>query len=157
MEQTLSKIITNLKEGFEGEPWYGVAVMNKLEALDWEKVNTKPMGTKSMAVLVQHMINWRIFVLRKLEGDAGFDIKMDSADDWTPVHINNETEWELLKASIRQTHTDILHILENSNEELLEKKVPGKGYDFESLLIGISQHDVYHMGQIALLNSLIKT
>ncbi len=157
MQHKIKKVIGNLKEYFEGEPWYGVAIMNTLEALDWEKVNERPMNLKSIAVFVQHLINWRIFVVKKLEGDAAYDIKIDSVEDWTPIHIKNEMEWEQLKNALRQTQFDMVRILERSNEQLLEKKVPGKAYDFESLLVGISQHDIYHSGQIALLNSLSKT
>jgi len=58
MNSQLKPIIENLIECFDGKPWYGISVMAKLEAISWEKVNEKRYGDKSIAVLVQHILNW---------------------------------------------------------------------------------------------------
>ena len=38
----------------------------------------------------------------------------------------------------------------------LDRTVAGKEYNFRYLIEGITQHDVYHLGQIALTLSLVK-
>jgi len=86
----LEPIIDHLKECFDGKPWYGISVMEKLDAVPWEIVNDTRYGSKSIAVLVQHMINWRIFVLKKLMGDMAYDLKVDGPNDWSSVHINGK-------------------------------------------------------------------
>ncbi len=153
MENELKLIIKNLIECFDGKPWYGISVMEKLNAISWEKVNDEQYGSKSIAVLVQHIINWRIFVLKKLEGDGAYDLIIDGPMDWTKVHINNEQEWEALKANLIQTQTDLLAQLKDATDSILAKPVPGKNYTFQPILTSVAQHDIYHLGQIAMLNS----
>lgn len=153
----LEYIINDLKECFDGKPWYGDSIMKKLEAVDWRIVNDQDYGNKSIAVLLQHMINWRIFVLKKLQGDADYDIIIDELNDWTQVHIKNQQEWNLLKQEIRNTQNKILEYLSTCTDDLLDKKVPGKKYTFGPILQSIIQHDIYHLGQIAMLNAKTKS
>lgn len=154
MTSELQHIIYNLKECFDGKPWYGVSLMKKLHSIPWEIVNEEKYGSKSIAVLVQHIINWRIFLLKKLDGDIDYDLVIDSVEDWTAVHINNQQEWNALKNDLVDTQTRLLEKLSTATEELLTKQVPGKPYTFLPILTSISQHDIYHLGQIAMLNAM---
>ncbi|WP_273565573.1 DinB family protein [Maribacter halichondriae] len=150
----LETIVHNLKECFDGKPWYGISVMEKLDAVPLETVNDKRYGLKSIAVLVKHIINWRIFLIKKLEGDTEYDLKIDGPTDWTAVHIESEQEWISLKDELIKTQQDLLNLLSNATDELLQEKVPGKNYKFGPVLTSIAQHDIYHLGQIAMLNSM---
>ena len=153
MNTQLKAIKENLISCFNGKPWYGISLMEKLNTIDFTKVNQMQYGEKSIAVLVQHIQNWRVFVLKKLEGDAGYEIEMNSTNDWTPVHVENEQEWQALKEQLVDTQTKILAILNELDDSILSKQVPGKDYTFEPLLTSIAQHDIYHLGQIAMLNA----
>ncbi|MBT8299501.1 MAG: DinB family protein [Maribacter sp.] len=153
----LEYIINDLKVCFDGKPWYGDSVMKKLDAVDWQCVNDQDYSNKSIAVLLQHMINWRIFVIKKLQGDAAYDIIIDELNDWTKVQVKNEQEWHLLKQAIRNTQKELLDLLANSTDEILDKKVPGKKYTFGPILQSVAQHDIYHLGQIAMLNAKSKS
>jgi len=150
----LELISDNLKECFDGKPWYGISVMEKLDAIPWEIVNEKKYGSKSIAVLVQHVIHWRVFVLKKLKGDVAYDLKVDGPNDWSDIYINDLQGWDELKMRLQQTQKELLEILFGATDELLEKKVPGKTYTFEKVLPSIAQHDIYHLGQIAMLNTM---
>ena len=153
MQKKLGYIINDLKECFEGKPWYGDSVMKKLESIDWRIVNDQVYGDKTIAVLLQHIINWRIFVIKKLQGDAIYDIVIDELNDWTPRQVNNEQEWQTILQEIRDTQNEILTHLANHDDNLLDEVVPGKKYTFGPILQSVSQHDIYHLGQIAMLNS----
>jgi len=154
MTSELEHIVHNLEECFDGKPWYGISMMEKLDSINWEIVNDKMYGSKTIAVLVQHIINWRIFLLRKLEGDEAYDLVIDGPMDWTDTHIENEQEWEDLKLQLRQTQSALLEKLSVATAALLERQVPGKKYTFLPILTSISQHDIYHLGQIAMLNTM---
>lgn len=153
MRSQLKPIIENLIECFDGNPWYGISVMKKLDAIPWERVNAKKYGNKSIAVLVRHIINWRIFCLKKLQGDTEYDLVIDGLTDWTDIYISTEKEWKRLKMSLAETQTEILAILNTANDSLLKEQVSGKNYTFQAILTSISQHDSYHLGQIAMLNA----
>lgn len=157
MANELSLIISNLKDCFDGKPWYGVPVMEKLNQVSWEIVNETTYGSKTIAVLVQHIINWRIFVLRKLEGDLEFNIVIDGENDWDMIHISSQEEWNILKQELQNSQDKLIQALSTETDELLQKQVPGKAYTFGPILTSIAQHDIYHLGQIAMLNSMHKS
>lgn len=157
MSTDLELIMSNLKESFNGKPWYGISVMKKLNQVAWEVVNEKTYGSKTIAILVQHIINWRIFVLKKLEGDLEFNIVVDGENDWDTIYISNSEEWEALKGKLQATQDNLLEKLAQETDEILQKKVPGKEYVFGPILISIGQHDIYHLGQIAMLNAMYQS
>lgn len=103
MQSQLETIVRQLKECFDGKPWYGISVMEKLNAVPFQIVNDKVYGAKSIAILVQHITNWRIFVLKKLDGDANYKIEIDSENDWTDIQLNSEEEWNFLKRNLQDT------------------------------------------------------
>ncbi len=154
MRTQLEIIVNNLKDSFDGKPWYGLSVMEKLNAVPWQIVNDKVYGEKSIAILVHHIMNWRIFVLKKLEGDLQFNIVIDGKNDWDAVHIKSPEEWNFLKQKLQSTQDNLIQKLSQETDELLNKQVPGKDYFFGPILISIAQHDIYHLGQIAMLNSM---
>ena len=156
MAEQLKSIISNLEDCFDGKPWYGDSVMKKLNQINWEIVNEKIYGNKTIAVLLKHMINWRVFVLKKLEGDVVFNIVIDGENDWDEVHIANQEEWNALLQDLRTTQQNLLQNLALETDGLLNQKVPGKEYTFGPILTSIAQHDIYHLGQIAMLNSISK-
>ena len=156
MATELEYILHNIKESFDGKPWYGVSLIEKLKEIPWKIENDNKYQSKSIAVLVQHIINWRIFLLRKLAGDEDYDLIIDSKEDWTLIHINNQQEWESLIHRLRQTQSELIEKLSKANEALLEKLVPSKKYTFFPVLNSISQHDIYHLGQISMLVSMNK-
>jgi uncharacterized damage-inducible protein DinB len=157
MSTNLESIISNLKESFDGQPWYGISVMEKLNQIPWKIVNEKTYGAKTIAVLVQHMINWRIFVLKKLEGDPKYNIVIDGENDWDDIDIQSLEEWNLLKLKLQNTQDNLIGKLAQETEELLQKKVIGKAYTFGPILTSIAQHDIYHLGQIAMLYAMHKS
>lgn len=154
MKSQLENIIQNLKTCFDGKPWYGIPVMEKLNAVPWQLVNDTKYGEKSIAVLVQHIINWRIFVLKKLEGDAIYNIVIDEENDWDEIFINDEEEWKNLKITLQSTQDSLIEMLSEKTDQILGQQVPGKAYTFGPILTSIAQHDIYHLGQIAMLNSM---
>lgn len=153
----LAVIIENLKASFDGKPWYGMPVMEKLDQIPWEIVNEKTYGSKTIAVLVQHIINWRTFVIRKLEGDVAFNIVIDGENDWDQITIASLEEWNSLKRKLHQTQTTLIQRLSEETDDLLKLEVPGKKYTFGPILISVAQHDIYHLGQIAMLNAMHKS
>lgn len=150
----LEQLIENLRESFNGKPWYGKSVWEKLAEIPWQIVNERTYGTKSIAVLVRHIINWRLFVIRKLEGDLDFNIIIDGENDWDDIVIPDQEAWQSLLRELEKTQSALLHGLSGKTDGLLAQKVPGKDYSFGPILISIAQHDIYHLGQIAMLNAM---
>ena len=152
MPMRSDKLILDFKDAFDREPWYGDSVMKKLNTINLDIANVRPLPSfNSIAEIIQHMINWRIFAIKKMQGDKGFDIRQNYANDWTEANISSQSDWDELIKKLQSSQKEIIKLLSVKNEDFLDLKVSGRDYDFAFLLAGILQHDIYHLGQIALV------
>lgn len=158
MENNLARLISLLTETFYGNPWYGDSVMEKLRQIDFKYVNITPNHSgNSIAKIVSHMIQWRIFTYQKLNRDNLFEIELNSKEDWPEISIRNEKEWENLLENLSNTQNLIIKTLQKiDDKEFLAKICPGKTYNFDFLINGIIHHDIYHLGQIGLIYQQLK-
>jgi uncharacterized damage-inducible protein DinB len=155
MSNEVRILIKNLEEEFKGNPWYGGSLIEKLNSIDFTITNFAPTPSKnSVARLVQHIINWRIFTIKKLKGDVDFDIKLNDASDWSDIHIDTKSDWKNLIERLKDTQKEIIKLLVDKPDDFLTTKVPGKKYNYRFLIDGIAQHDIYHFGQIVLVAKL---
>lgn len=157
MKSRIYHLIQSLEHVMQGSPWYGESVMEKLERLDYQMVNKVPTGlSNSIARLVKHMISWRQFAIEKLKGNDAYDIRLNTPDDWPEVNIQTEEQWRHLLQELHATQDQLFSQLRARNEEDLEQPCHGKSYSLGFLVDGILQHDVYHLGQIALLDKMLR-
>ncbi|MBG47581.1 MAG: hypothetical protein CML05_04755 [Pseudozobellia sp.] len=151
------RIVEKLETCFSGEPWYGHSVLAKLSGVSAPIAEQYlPNYSKNVAELVMHMIAWREFALRKLMGDAEFKIELNSEADWPKAKSLSNQTWNDLMADLKRTQSDLLKVLSERDDLFLKSKVPGELYTFEYLLTGITEHDTYHLGQIAMILSILK-
>ena len=157
MNYRKTQIIIALSEVFEGNPWYGDSVMRKLENIPFitGDMNCQPQS-HSVAQIVGHLIAWKTFALEKLKLNSDFDIDIDSNKDWPEIEINSAKEWEGLKQELVSVQSELYKFLDDKEDKFLDEMVDGRTYSFEYLLNGIVQHDVYHIGQIGLIQSQLK-
>lgn len=146
-----------LSETFEGEPWYGQSVMRKLENVPYViGYKTCIPESHSVAEIVAHLIAWKSLVVEKLEGNTDYEIEIDSEIDWPATNVHTREEWEELKRKLVAAQFRIYEILNTKDDEFLQEKVVGKNYTYDYLLRGLLQHDIYHLGQIGLIESQLK-
>ncbi|WP_010521419.1 DinB family protein [Aquimarina agarivorans] len=152
-----NKLIHKLTDSFAGDPWLGEALLPKLKRIDYRVVNETLHGKNSIAILLKHIINWRVFTIEKLQGNTDFDIEMNSEQDWTPIHITDEASWQQLINELIGTQRTLISILKSKeNDAYLSVIVPNKPYNFEHLIEGTILHDTYHAGQIGFLYAIKK-
>ena len=148
----INSYLQNARDSFEGKPWYGTSVMNILDQVQYEVVNTVPGGfQKSIVTLLRHMLSWKEFVIKKLGGQADYKIPDDSITNWDFTQLESETEWLALKMDLHKKHEEFLRLLDTLTDKDLEDQVGGSIYSKEYLITGAIQHDIFHLGQIALM------
>jgi len=153
MKIKINKLIEKLEYSFSGSPLYGESLMAKLTKIEMEMVNFVPLGfTKSIAKLLQHIIYWRIFTIEKLTETSG----LNKLDDWSDITITSLGDWENLLGKLKVSQEELIKILKSKSDDFLIKKLPNRKYDYEYLIEGTIQHDIYHLGQIALLSKQAK-
>ena len=59
-------------------------------------------------------------------------------------------------ASVFATNEEMAQAIEGFDDARLAETVPGRNYDFYQLLHGMTQHALYHGGQIALLKKAVQ-
>ncbi|MBI3218300.1 MAG: DinB family protein [Bacteroidetes bacterium] len=147
----MDRITRLLEKTFDQQPWYGSSIMEILKTVNPLMVNQRSGDTHTIAELVEHMISWRTFTTKRLQGDAEFQVN-DTAN--FPV----SPSWEDTIKRLHQSQEELVKAAKLFPEERLNELVPSNQfrYTFYTLLHGIIQHDVYHLGQIALLKKVIE-
>ena len=148
----LLRIIDQFNLIYESEEaWHGQSVVHVLSEVSWEMANQKIMpNTHSIAELVYHMTTWRIFVVKRLQGDGEYEVT--KTRDWKVFPIFDEFEWEALQMELSLSQEELISELEErEDDEFLDEIVVGREYDFYTMLLGILQHDLYHVGQISII------
>lgn len=148
--ESIERISSLLTKTFEKTPWYGPSVTMSLENLTQEEALQKLPGSHSVIELVNHMIAWRTFVTERLLGNDDFSVG---------EHENFPTsnDWPATMQSLRTSQEKLLAALKITPEDKLGQLVPHPTYKytFYTMLHGIIQHDIYHIGQINLIRKVI--
>jgi hypothetical protein len=80
------------------------------------------------------------------EGDANFP----------PMSTPTEETWRETVANAKRTHDKLIKAVAVLPGSKLRETVPGKKYDFQFMLPGVVQHELYHAGQIAILKKAVE-
>ena len=158
MNKEIQRIRFSLKMAYNGTPWHGSSLLHLVKGIDYQQANQRPIPhAHSIWELIQHILSWREFVVKKLEGDAAFDIEINSTEDWTPTQAPIEAKWQSILSELVENQQIILEMLEGWEDPQLDEIVPGRDYNFYTLLHGIIEHDIYHAGQIALVRKALQS
>lgn len=155
MYNELQFIIAQLKEAYEGDPWFGRSADKLLSEVPADMAFEKPNGQHSLAELVWHMINWKEFAISRMEA-GGKELSYFEENDWRELDHNDQTLWQKGVDRLHETQRQLIALLAKQEESILDKNVAGREYTYRKLAHGILQHDIYHLGQIAYLVKLLK-
>ena len=148
----IDSYLQSARDSFEGKPWYGTSTMRILEQVTDSQINVVPEGfQKSIATLLRHMLAWKIFVIAKLKGDAEYRIPEASSTNWDHEPIESWEAWQKFIVEIQEKHAEFLRHVDSLSDIDLDQQVEGSIYSKEYLIRGAIQHDIFHLGQIALL------
>lgn len=151
MNTEIQYLISQLKESFEGDPWFGRNMQQLLNEVKEQVAFEKPNGQHSIAELVWHMVNWREFVITRFVKNESKDLHYFEENDWRKIDEADSSQWQKGVKKLQETQEQLLNILMIQEDTILDKKVEERTYNFRTLLNGIVQHDIYHIGQIAYL------
>ncbi|WP_128543589.1 DinB family protein [Larkinella soli] len=154
----LIRIIDLLNTTYEGEEaWHGPSLVEVLRGVSPEMAGRRlTPNTHSIAELVFHITSWRIFGVKKMQGDGEFDIKTPEKN-FGSLQVIDDFEWEALQMELSLSQEELVNELDKrDDDEFLEDIVPGRDYTYYDLLHGIINHDTYHAGQISLIKKALK-
>lgn len=157
MKTNLSYYVHQIQNNYNGSPWYGDSLQDKLRSVGADEAFAVPApGLHSLAQQVAHILVWRRLLVERLRGNNTFQIQVNSARDWAPTPLLEAKGWEQLLAELEANQVELIRLLQSETDELLERPLPDGKHAFRLLLDGIVQHDVYHTGQIGLVLALLR-
>lgn len=155
MADEIHRIEEQLRRAFAGEAWHGPALLEVLDGLTAEEAAAHPIGgAHSVWEIALHLIGTYELVLRRLDGDG---TPLTPAQDWPPVPAVTPSNWQFTLGALRTANDGLRQrVLDFRAEALDAPLVPEPAYSAYTQFIGITQHDLYHAGQIALLNRALR-
>jgi uncharacterized damage-inducible protein DinB len=150
MSGETTRLEEQLKRALEGEAWHGPSVLETLAGVSAQQAAAHPIaGAHSIWELVLHLGGTYGLVLRRLSGDGR---QLTPAEDWPPCPPPSEESWRATVADLTKLDHALRQAVRAFPEDRLDQPlVPEVAYTAYTQFIGMTQHNLYHAGQIALL------
>lgn len=151
----INNIIRQLNELQEGSLWFDQCFKDKIDRLSDDEAFKRPIPqVHSVAEHISHIIEWRKECLLRFNGQRT-DL-MNSPDDWKDNDTLSKIGWMNLKDLFYKSTLTLINALKDHDDPYLDTKFSDTNYNFHYLIEGIIQHDLYHLGQIAITIKLMK-
>lgn len=146
----VNRLEDQLRRALEGEAWHGPSVLELLAGLSAEQAASHPIaGAHSIWELVLHLGTDYDLVLRRMAGDGN---QLTGAEDWPACPAPTEESWQQTVRELQRMNKKLREAVRDFPDERLDDRlVPEVPYTAYTQFIGVTQHNLYHAGQIALL------
>ncbi|MFA7331863.1 MAG: DinB family protein [Candidatus Delongbacteria bacterium] len=156
MSSELERLAEQLQLALEGDAWHGPSVLGGLDGVAAEQASSHPIPTAhSMWELVLHIRSDYTLILRRLAGDGR---PFTPEEDWPACPPATAENWREAVEELRrlnlQLREAVLAFPAHRLDEPLVSEVPYSAY---TQFIGVTQHNLYHAGQISLLKRALTT
>lgn len=146
----IMRLEEQLRLTLEGEAWHGPSVLEALAGVSAEQASSYPIpGAHSIWEIVLHIASDYTLVLRRLAGDGR---PLTTEDDWPPCPPVTPENWQRDVESLRQLNQQLREAVRAFPAARLDLPlVPEVPHTAYTQFIGVTQHNLYHAGQISLL------
>jgi uncharacterized damage-inducible protein DinB len=150
MSAEVDRLDEQLRRALEGKAWHGPSVLESLAGLSAAQAARHPIaGAHSIWELVLHLASDYDLVLRRLGGDGR---PFTAAEDWPACPPPTEENWRQTVQDLKSLNEKLRQAVRDFPDERLDDLlVPEVPYSAYTQFIGVTQHNLYHAGQIALL------
>ncbi len=160
MKGLITAIIDQMEQIHQGKGWIGVNFQNKVQGLSDIDFFAQVNGMHSIAEILSHLTTWRVETILKIKTGEG-SITDDDPSNWK----GNEDLRKVGKDEILRKHvkslSELIGLLKQKNDDFLDEIYYDtdfkSNYPYDFLIQGMLQHDIYHLGQIALLIKCLKS
>ena len=154
MKQLITAFIDQMEQIHQGDGWIGVNFKKKTNSLSETHFFEQTSGMHSIAEIISHLTTWRLETILKIKTGKG-SVTDDDPSNWK----NNQVLKKMGKKEILLQYNDSLFKLIGSLKQKNDAFLNDFYYDtdfkdeyqFMFLIQGMLHHDIYHLGQIALL------
>ncbi|MFN0083790.1 MAG: DinB family protein [Blastocatellia bacterium] len=154
MQTEATRLAEQLRTAMEGDAWHGDALLQVLAGVTAEQAAAHPIpGAHSIWELALHLRGTYGLVLRRLAGD---DRQLSLDEDWPIIPASSAENWAQALGELKRLNDELRQaVLRFPADRLDEPLVPEPAYTAYTQFIGITQHNLYHAGQIAILRKAL--
>lgn len=150
-----------LKNTWSGAPWFGDSSNAILKGVTPEEAARRlAPDTHTIWEIVLHMTAWTETVAARVRGAGS---KAPERGDWPAVESTSADAWIVALADLETSRKQLLAEINASHEEDIQLHVRNHSPPFSDTgisragtVMGLVEHDAYHLGQIALLKRAIR-
>ncbi|HEX6738479.1 MAG TPA: DinB family protein [Vicinamibacteria bacterium] len=158
MGDEIGRLVEQLQRSFEGQAWHGPSVLETLGDVSAEEAYAHPIaGAHSIWELVLHLASDYRLVLRRMHGDGS---PLTPEEGWPAVPApptNDAAAWTAAVSALQAGNQELRAAVRAFPAERLDAPlVPEPPYTAYTQFIGVTQHQLYHAGQIALLKRALR-
>jgi uncharacterized damage-inducible protein DinB len=152
----IMRLEEQLRLALEGGAWHGPSVLEALAGVSAEQASSHPiLNAHSIWELVLHIGSDYTLVLRRLAGDGR---QVTPEEDWPSCPPATAENWRHAVDALRRLNQQLREAVRAFPAERLDELlVPEAPYTAYTQFIGVTQHNLYHAGQISLLKRALAT
>ena len=143
-------ILRQYNETMSGEAWYGDHVWKILQGID-ARCAAAPVLPQVHTIwqLVMHMAFWEEVAIRRFRGPVPSD--EEEAGNFRDTPAPDEDAWQETLQRFRASNDAFRAALSRLDPATLDQNTPARQKSFRWEAVGLIQHHIYHIGQIAIL------
>lgn len=156
-DSRIKNYIRQFDQLYEGGGWNDESYMEKLKAIDGQNAFLQPApGKHSVAEILWHCIYWKTILVKQIQGDFEFRKRTEKEFNFLPLETLKQKGWKNLISEFRQIHETLIGLLNERNDDFLQEEY-ANGKSFDYIIEGLIHHDIYHLGQIGLVTSILNS
>ena len=154
-DREIGLLLHLLDEAFDRKAWHGPNLFGSVRRLSPEEAAWRPApGRHSIQELALHCAYWKYAVRRKLTGEGRGSFPLRGSNFFPREGIAAEAAWAADRKLLRDEHRKLRAAVEAFPPSKLGTRAPGVAHTFRRLVAGAAAHDLYHAGQIRLIQRL---
>lgn len=153
MDATIEVLLRAFDEAYLKSAWHGPNVRGTVRGLDAETATWRPsVARHNIRELVLHIAYWKYAVRRRITGDVARGSFAIDGSNWFRRDTVDGQAWREEVAIADSEHRLLRDVIASLRAKDLSRKV-GR-HDIARMIFGVTAHDNYHNGQIALVKRL---
>jgi hypothetical protein len=145
----LQRLITTYEELQHGESWLDYNAENVINRISAQQALAKGYDKgNTIWELVNHLAYWRTRVGNRLV--YGKDVPPAGENFYLPEDRSEES-WQQSRDAFQKAYEYIYQAILNFDESKLDEVPEGYNRSYYTIIIGLIEHDAFHLGQIVLL------
>jgi hypothetical protein len=151
----IALLLRLVDHGYERKAWHGPNLRGSLRGLDPPAAAWRPApGRHNIWEIALHAAYWKYAVRRRLLADKRGAFPVKGSNWFRRPEMETESAWRADLALLDTMHRRMREAIAALSPGDLARPTPGASVNVGDLILGIAAHDVYHAGQIQVLQRL---